>query len=150
MSDLTPGARTQPLMKLDGVSVGVLICYENLYGNLLRAFSNQELPDILVVTANLGWFSSAVIGQHLDMSRLRAIEVARPLVQVNNTGQSAVINEKGQIETMLNAKGADAATFQLRGTTGAPTPYVKLGEWPALISTGLLLILSFFSCRRRR
>lgn len=148
MSDLTSGALSQPLMQLDGVSIGVLICYENLYGSLSRVYSSQNLPNVLVVTANLGWFSSAIIGQHLDMSRMRALEIARPLIQVNNTGLSAVVNSKGQLVTVLSNTGPDSETIQLRGAVGAPTPYVKFGDWLALISTGLLLILSFFGCRK--
>ena len=149
MSDLTPGAFSQPMMKAGNVSVGVLICYENLYGNLLRRNADSGLPDILIATANLGWFGNNVLGQYLDMSRMRAMETARPLVQVSNTGMSALIGSDGRVERSLAAEGCDAATFSVTGRVGGATPYVTFGDWPALISTGLLLLLSLF-CRRRR
>ena len=149
MSDLTPGSFSQPLMKAGDVSVGVLICYENLYGNLLRRNADSGLPDLWVVTANLGWFGSNILGQYLDMSRMRAMETARPLVQVSNTGMSALIGPDGRVERFLAAEGRDSATLSVEGRVSGATPFVKLGDWPALISTGLLLLLSLF-CRRRR
>lgn len=149
MSDLTPGGFSQPLMKVGDVSVGVLICYENLYGNLLRRNAYSGLPDLWIVTANLGWFGNNVLGQYLDMSRMRAMETARPLVQVSNTGASALIGPDGRVERFLASKGSDSATLSVEGRVGGATPFVKLGDWPALISTGLLLLLSLF-CRRRR
>ena len=149
MTDLTSGSVSQPLMKVRDVSVGVLICYENLYGNLLRRNADSGLPDLWVVTANLGWFGSNILGQYLDMSRMRAMETARPIVQVSNTGMSALIGPDGRVERFLAVEGRDSATLSVEGRVGGTTPFVKLGDWPALISTGLLLLLSLF-CRRRR
>ena len=89
MSDLMRGDAVQPLLSLGGADAGILICYENLYGSVVRTFWQSRSPDFLIVTSNLGWFGRSVLGQHLTMSRMRAMESARPLVSVSNTGMSA-------------------------------------------------------------
>ena len=119
---------------------GILICYENLYGSVVRTFWQSRSPDFLIVTSNLGWFGRSVLGQHLTMSRMRAMESARPLVSVSNTGMSALVNSRGEIAAMLRTDGPDAATMPLLGATGSPTPYVRLGSWPALLASLILAL----------
>lgn len=140
MSDLTKGDAVQPMLSLGSADAGILICYENLYGGVMRTFWQSRSPDFLIVTANLGWFGRSVLGQHLTMSRMRAMESARPLVSVSNTGMSAVVNSRGEVVSMLRADGADSATLPLLGASGTPTPYVKVGSWPALLAA-LALVL---------
>lgn len=146
MSDLTPGDAVQPMLSLGGADAGILICYENLYGGVMRSFWQSRSPDFLIVTANLGWFGRSVLGQHLTMSRMRAMESARPLVSVSNTGMSAVVNSRGEVVHMLRADGEDSATLPLLGASGTPTPYVQLGGWPALLAA-LVLALGAFLVR---
>ena len=140
MSDLMRGDAVQPLLSLGGVDAGILICYENLYGSVVRTFWQSRSPDFLIVTSNLGWFGRSVLGQHLTMSRMRAMESARPLVSVSNTGMSALVNSRGEIAAMLRTDGPDAATMPLLGATGSPTPYVRLGSWPALLASLVLAL----------
>ena len=141
MSDLTKGDEVQPLLSLGSADAGILICYENLYGSVVRSFWQSRSPDFLIVTSNLGWFGHAVLGQHLTMTRMRAMESARPIVSVSNTGMSAVVNSKGEVALMLKTEGSDSATVSLLGATGSPTPYVRTGNWPALL-LALILALS--------
>lgn len=96
MSDLMRGDAVQPLLSLGGADAGILICYENLYGSVVRTFWQSRSPDFLIVTSNLGWFGRSVLGQHLTMSRMRAMESARPLVSVSNTGMSALVNSRAR------------------------------------------------------
>ena len=140
MSDLMRGDAVQPLLSLGGADAGILICYENLYGSVVRTFWQSRSPDFLIVTSNLGWFGRSVLGQHLTMSRMRAMESARPLVSVSNTGMSALVNSRGEIAAMLRTDGPDAATMPLLGATGSPTPYVRLGSWPALLASLILAL----------
>lgn len=148
MADLTPGDGVQPLLQVGQTHIGILICYENLYGNVVRSFWQTHSPDFLIVTSNLGWFGHSVISQHLAMSRVRAIESARPLVSVNNSGLSAVVNSKGEIVRTLSATSPDAMTVPLLGATGSPTPYIRFGAYPFLF-LALLLALNGLFLRRR-
>ena len=144
MADLTPGDGVQPLLQIGQTHIGILICYENLYGNVVRSFWQTHSPDFLIVTSNLGWFGRSVVSQHLAMSRVRAIESARPLVSVNNSGLSAVVNSKGEIVKALSETSADAMTVPLLGATGSPTPYIRFGAYPFLFLALLFAFNGFF------
>lgn len=143
MTDLTPGDEVQPLLALGQAHAGILICYENLYGSVVRRLWRTHSPDFLIVTSNLGWFGRNVLTQHLAMSRMRALESARPVLSVNNNGLSAVVNSKGAVVKSMKADAPDAMTLPLLGATGSPTPYIRLGDWPALI-LGLILAFNGF------
>ena len=141
LADLTPGAPVQPLLPLGNASAGILICYENLYGSVVRRFWQSGSPDFLIVTSNLGWFSDQILPQHLDMSRMRAMECARPLVSVSNSGLSAVVNSSGRVVKSLGVGETGSMTLGLMGAQGEATPFVRFGGAPAL----LLALLAAFN-----
>ena len=99
LSDLAPGKPEQPNLNLGrGIYAGLLICYENIDGEVLRSFwaDPEKDPGIFFVTANLGWFAPSIIPQHLDMTRLLALASAR-----HKEGKKVVVilNIGGVIET---------------------------------------------------
>lgn len=150
MSDLLPGQASQPAWQLGDVTLGILICYENLYGDVVRSYWNQNVPDVLAVTSNLGWFSTGILAQHLDLTRFRAIEASRPIINVSNTGLSGWVDQKGRIRSAMPVETAGRATLNVQTQKGAPTPYIRLGDWP---SVGLALLLYLFGIwpgKRRR
>lgn len=120
-----------------------LICYEAVFAYFPRAVSR---PGWMLQITNDAWFGD-VAGpfQHLALARLRSIETGLPLVRVANTGVSAVVDARGGIvaELGLNRMGVlDAALPRAL----APTPYARLGVWPAVVAWLLGLGLAF---RRR-
>ena len=150
LSDLTPGAENQANLVFSGVHAGVLICYENLDGEVLRSFWRDPAggPGILFVTANLGWFSPFVIDQHLDMTRLLARAAARPAASVNMSGKSAFISPRGSMLAVPFPAGEMVRSKVVETATGAPTPFIRFGDLPALILTALLLAGALAACRR--
>lgn len=147
MADLTPGADTQRTNLIDGVNVGLLICYENLFGDVLRQYwATGTPPDIIAVTANLGWFGLEANAQHLQISRLRALEVARAIVSVSNNGLSAVVDTQGKILSTLPINTADVDVVSVPKMQGEATPYVRVGVWPVLM---VVILLFGFALWRR-
>lgn len=150
LSDLTPGAARQPNLAFGGVRAGVLICYENLDGEVLRSFwSDPEGgPGLLFVTANLGWFSPFVIDQHLDMTRLLARAAARPAASVNMSGRSAFIGPRGTILAAPLPEGEFVRSKVIDAYAGAPTPFIRFGDLPALILTAFFFAGALIASRR--
>lgn len=147
MADLTPGADDQRTDFIDGMNVGLLICYENLFGDVLRQYwQTSTPPDIIAVTANLGWFGLEANAQHLQISRLRALEVARSIVSASNNGLSAVIDAKGKVLLTLPINRAEVKVVSVPEMQGEPTPYVRIGVWPVL---GVVILLFGFAVWRR-
>ena len=101
----------------------------------------------LVNVTNDAWFGrSSARYQHLQISRMRAIEAQRYLVRAANDGVSAVIGPHGE----LLARAAEYEPTVLRASivprTGLP-PYARVGNWPVVL---LALVLLAFACRAAR
>jgi apolipoprotein N-acyltransferase len=131
MSDFSIGDALQPNIKVNGQSLGISICYEDAFARDVH----RTLPDatLLVNISNDAWFGqSAAAEQHLQLAQMRAIEFARPMLRANNTGITAVIDEKGRVTQRLApfTEGILEATVQ--GRKGS-TPYSAWGDLPILL-----------------
>ncbi len=85
------------VIRIKGVRLGLLICFENAFPFLARK-RVREGADLLVVLTNDAWFgSSAALPQHFYQSVLRAVETRRYVLQVANTGISGLIDPYGRI-----------------------------------------------------
>lgn len=82
-----------------------LICYEGIFPEMAEADPSFAPPTWMLNITNDAWFgTSSAPYQHLEMSRMRAVERGIPLVRVANTGISAVIDSVGRVvaKTKLN------------------------------------------------
>jgi len=124
------GALAQASVPWQGQRLGPNICYEDLFGEeLAKRFvaSPQEGPDttptVLVNVSNIAWFGNTIaIDQHLNISRLRSLELERPMLRATNTGATAIIDHRGHVQSLLPrfTRGALDGTYE--GRQGL-TPY---------------------------
>ena len=144
LSDFTPGARTQRPLAVAGQRVAVNICYEDAFGAEIA----RTLPDatLLVNVSNVAWFGDSLApAQHLQIARLRALETGRMLLAATNSGLTAAVGRDGRVLAQLPAFAEGRLDVEVRGY-GGETPYVRLGDWPALAACALLLLVAL---RRR-
>src|SRR5690606_12652967 len=95
-----------------------------------------------------GWFGDSwALRQHLQISRMRAVETARPMLRATNTGMTAAIGPKGAIRGALAPMTPGVLDVEVQGTSGL-TPYVRWGNIPILAWTGIMLLLGFVLRRR--
>jgi apolipoprotein N-acyltransferase len=131
MSDFSPGDAAQAPIKINGQTLGISICYEDTFARDVH----RTLPDatLLVNMSNDAWFGkSAAAEQHLQLSQMRAIEQARPMLRANNTGITAVIDEKGRVTQRLEPFTEGILETTVQGRKGA-TPYMMWGDLPVLL-----------------
>ena len=131
MSDFSSGDALQPNIKVNGQSLGISICYEDAFARDVH----RTLPDatLLVNISNDAWFGqSAAAEQHLQLSQMRAIEFARPMLRANNTGITAVIDEKGRVTQRLAPFTEGILETTIQGRKGS-TPYAAWGDLPILL-----------------
>ena len=145
-SDLSAGADVQPLLEAaNGQKLAVAICYEDAYG----AEQLYALPDasILINVSNDAWFGDSIAPhQHLEIARMRSLEVGRPTIRATNTGISAFIDHTGQLLETGAQFEAVTMTRDVQPRAGS-TPYASLGNKPVI---GLcLLVLAGFWLRNR-
>ena len=145
-SDLAAGDDVQPLLEAaNGEKLAVAICYEDAYG----AEQLYALPDasILINVSNDAWFGDSIAPhQHLEIARMRSLEVGRAAIRATNTGISAFISHMGKVLDSGAQFEAVTMTKDVVPRQGS-TPYSRTGNLPIL---GLcLLILAGFWVRGR-
>ena len=80
----------------NNLSFNPLLCYEVIFSR--EVVDKNKIPDFFVNLTNDSWFGiSSGPYQHLQSARMRAIEYARPLIRVAQTGITANINHFGEI-----------------------------------------------------
>lgn len=151
LGDFNRGAVGQPSFDWQGQRLAPNICYEDLFGEELGArFIDPALaPTMFVNVSNIGWFGNTVaIDQHLQISRMRALEFARPMIRATNTGATVIIDHLGQVTHSLPRHTRGVLVGDVQGRNGI-TPYAwwaaRYGLWPlwalGLTVLGLALVL---------
>ena len=127
LGDFNRGAVGQPSMAWAGQRIAPNICYEDLFGEELAArFTDEaQAPTLFANLSNIGWFGDSVaIAQHLQISRLRALEFERPMVRATNTGATVVIDHRGVVTYRLPPATRGVLRGEVQGRTGL-TPYAR-------------------------
>ena len=84
---------------------------------------------MLVNVTNDAWFGrSPARYQHLQISRLRAMEAGRPMVRAANDGVSAVIGAYGEIVKSAPEYEVNVMRASVQPRIGL-TPYARTGNW---------------------
>jgi apolipoprotein N-acyltransferase len=145
LGDFSRGARGQPPMTVAGQRVAVNICYEDVFGEeLIHALPAASLMANL---SNDAWFGDSLAPwQHLQISQMRALETGRWWLRANNTGITAILDEKGWVLRQLPPFAAGALHGQAQGMTGL-TPYARWGNGGFLLMAGLALLAGLGQAR---
>ncbi|MGB0077520.1 MAG: apolipoprotein N-acyltransferase [Candidatus Sulfotelmatobacter sp.] len=131
-----------------GTKLGVFICYESVFPGEVRQFADQG-AQVLVNISNDGWYGdSGAYAQHLNQTRMRAIENDRWILSATDTGVTASIDPYGRTVARLPRKER-AALVAPYALTSVTTFYTRHGDWfawlCAIISAGALVTRFAFS-----
>jgi apolipoprotein N-acyltransferase len=144
-SDITAGPESQPILSAAGQKLGLTICYEDAFGSAQLAVLRQAT--LLINVTNNAWYGdSTAPHQHLQISRMRALEAGRYLVRAANDGITAAIGPHGEIVARLPQFQEAVLRANVQPMTGL-TPYARLGNYPVIIAAAALLALAIW--RRR-
>jgi len=154
LGDFNRGAVVQASFDWKGQRLAPNVCYEDLFGEELGArFTDPALaPTMFVNLSNIAWFGNTVaIDQHLQISRMRALEFSRPMLRATNTGATVIIDHRGQVTHALPRHTRGALVGEVQGRNGI-TPYAwwvsRYGLWP-LWALGLGIVGLALVLRRR-
>jgi len=145
-NDLAAGDELQPLLEAaNGTKLAVAVCYEDAYGSE-QLYALPEAA-ILINVSNDAWFGNSIAPhQHLEIARMRSLEVGRAAIRATNTGISAFIGYRGEILQSGAQFEPVTMTMDVQPRRGN-TPYAGTGNWPII---GLcLLLLAGLSLRQR-
>lgn len=155
LGDFNRGSVGQPSFEWQGQRLAPNVCYEDLFGEELAArFADPaQAPTVFVNVSNIGWFGDTVaIDQHLHISRMRALEFARPVIRATNTGATAIIDHRAHVTHSLPPHTRGALAGAVAGRSGT-TPFAwwasRLGLLPLWL-LGLAPVLGALPRLRRR
>jgi len=149
----TPGT-AQPFMDVDGVGVGLAICFDVIYDDVIWDGARDGAEVYMFQTNNADFRGTDENLQQLAFARMRALETGRSVVNISTVGTSQVIAPDG---TELDGIPADVAGHMLTdvplrtGLTpavvagGAIAMVIGLGSAVALVAAGIVV-----AARRRR
>ncbi len=152
LGDFNRGPLVAPSFAVKGERIGPNICYEDLFGEELAARFRDDAsaPTVLANLSNIGWFGETIaVAQHLHISRLRSLELQRPMLRATNTGATVVIDHRGVVTHSLppHTRGVLEGTVQGRsGNTPFAAWASRLSLWPLL---ALALAVVGLATRRR-
>ena len=136
-----PGPRT---IEANGVRFAPLICFEDIFPGQL--YPKRERPELLVIVTNDAWFGdNAGPQQHLDISRMRAIESGLPVARSANTGISAILSGNGVLLHYLPLYETGVISAPMPYATNRPI-YDKVEQIPFIF---MLLACSYFGLRHK-
>jgi apolipoprotein N-acyltransferase len=141
VGEFQTGASRAPL-DAGGTKLGVFICYESVFPGEVRQFADEG-AQVFVNLSNDGWYGdSGAYAQHLNQTRMRAIENDRWILSATDTGVTASIDPYGRTVAQLPRKQRDALVARY-ALTSVTTFYTRHGDWfawlCAIISAGALI-----------
>ncbi len=154
LGDFDRGPVGQASFAWKGQLLAPNICFEDLFGEeLAQRFSVAEkAPTIFVNVSNIGWFGNTVaIDQHLNISRMRALEFERPFIRATNTGDTVIIDHEARVIRALPRYTRGVLLGEVQGRSGM-TPYAawvsRYRLWP--LWTLVILVVSVAVVARRK
>ena len=147
--DRTPGTDVRPVSIPGLPAIGTPICYENSFPMIDREMVADGAGFLVVVINNASYDHTAASEQHLQMSRLRAVENGRWVVHAAVSGISAFIDPDGRV---VQSRGLfEPSTMRAEiHSSDRETPYTTLGDWVPWGSLVLVLGLLALPRGRRR
>ncbi len=146
--DRTPGSSVHTISQPGLPSYGTPICFENAFPGIERTMAREGAQFFVVPVNNASYGFTAAAEQHLEMSRMRAVETGRWVVDAAVSGISAFIGTDGQVvnNTQLFVPGI------LRGQvvpSTAWTLYVRYGDWFPVVCVVIVAMSFLFAPSRR-
>lgn len=149
MSSFSRGDFQQANLEANGIHLAPAICFEIAFPRQVIANVNKD-TDMIITVSNDAWFGhSHGPAQHLEIARMRALELGRPVLRATNNGITAFIDHKGAITAQLPQFVTASITAPVIATTGFTPYYYIQGLGVGLIVT-LLLCVSIWLKRRQQ
>jgi apolipoprotein N-acyltransferase len=148
LQDFSRGTAEQQPLAVAGEQVAINICYEDVFGDEII----RQLPQatLLVNVSNVAWFGRSIAPQqHLQIAQMRALETGRYMLRATNTGMTAVVSPQGLVEAVAPEFQSAVLTRTVAGMRGA-TPYVRWGNYAALLVCVIGIAITFFTLHRTR
>jgi len=141
-----------PLVTVGGVPVGLAICFDVIYDEVIAESITAGAELLVFQTNNADFRGTDENLQQLAVARIRAVETGRTVVNVSTVGTSQIIRPDGSTLTGLPAGQAGALIADTDLRTGI-TPAVLIGQGVSAVTLwgglGGLALTGAIAWRRR-
>ena len=138
MSSLAPAAGGQVPLRLGETTLGVAICYEVAYPQIVRRRAVEA--ELIVALSEDSWLGDTTgPWQHMQIARMRALELGKYLLRATNDGVTAIVDPTGSVEGELGRYRDGVLRGTVRGIEGDVTLYARFGLVPFAVV--ILLVL---------
>lgn len=140
MSSFSPGSKNKNNLVIHGMPVGLFICYEIAFSQLVRQHAQQAM--FLITINDDTWYGSSIaLYQHLQMASVQAKSLGRYLLFCSNSGITAIIDNNGKIIDHAPINKVATVRGIVVPHTGL-TPYALIGSnWIIWLCFIILIIL---------
>lgn len=146
MSSFSRGDFVQTNIEANGRHLAPALCYEIIFNEQVRQ-NITEQTDFILTLSNDAWFGRSIGPlQHMEIARMRALELGKPVIRTTNNGVTAITDYQGNIISEVPQFETQVLKTTVTSTTGM-TPYRHVGTWPLYILVGLSLALGFVMAR---
>jgi len=149
--DFQKGGEPQVLRLGDnGPTLGVAICWENVFAGIFRQFADQQ-AEALVVLSNEAWYGlGAEMDQMLAATRFRSSETGLHVLRATNTGLTVWVDPHGRVVKELPRGISGSLRVELPlAVSGAKTPFLA-GGWLISHEIAWLALFGALFARKRR
>ncbi len=128
MSSFSAGEFIQPNIEAKGRYLAPALCYEIIFNEQVRQNVNDQ-TDFILTLSNDAWFGHSIGPlQHMEIARMRALELGRPVVRSTNNGVTAITDHRGKIVKQIPQFETAVLTANVLSVKGS-TPYHLWGSW---------------------
>ncbi|KLN64296.1 apolipoprotein N-acyltransferase [Vibrio sp. VPAP30] len=142
MSSFSRGDFVQANIDANGKQMAPALCYEIIFNEQVRQNVTQD-TDFILTLSNDAWFGRSIGPlQHMEIARMRALELGKPVIRATNNGVTAVTDYKGHITAQVPQFETAVLRAEIPSTSGE-TPYRQFGTWPMYIWVVLSLVIGW-------
>jgi apolipoprotein N-acyltransferase len=154
--DAVPGEGPQAVTVAPGVEAAVIICFETLFGDIVRSnllAGDDPAQVVFSLTNDASFGDSAEPAQHLAQSQLRAVETGRFVVHGALSGASAFVGPDG-VPSQVTPLFTQATIRAEVPLVAELTPFLRIGDVLGVATRvavlALALVAALATWRRRR
>lgn len=129
-------------------ALGTIVCFESTTSGPAVKSVKEGANVVIVQTNNRSFEWSSLSRQHVSASRMRAIEVGRPVIHAAISGITAFIWPDGSViaKTALFERVSISKTVELKAGL---TPYARRGDGPVVIVSLIIIGIAAASALQR-
>jgi apolipoprotein N-acyltransferase len=120
---------------LNGNRAGIFICYESVFPGEVREFTANGAQVLINISDDMWYGETSAPWQHLQMSRMRAVESHRWLLLATNNGTTAAIDPFGRVvqQAPRNIRTTLLAAYGLESDSTFYSHYGDIFAWVCVV-----------------